>query len=110
MVLNEPVTNFVKYLLYRVKWGANIKYIPPLNGVYIGYTVSASDEKMPRFRDYTVGYSPQTHRISITYIYSLISCYSFKLTYYLPISSYCAKYTSFSAAFGYASKLLVIYQ
>ena len=39
MVLNELVTNFDKYLMYSVKWGANIKYIPPLNGVYIGYTV-----------------------------------------------------------------------
>ena len=69
MVLNELVTNFDKYLMYRVKWGANIKYIPPLNGVYIGYTLCfrASDEKMPRFRDYTVGYSTKTHRISNIY-------------------------------------------
>ena len=70
MVLNELVTNFDKYLMYRVKWGANIKYIPPLNGVYIGYTVCvfvAEDEKMPRLRGYTVGYSTKTHRISNIY-------------------------------------------
>ena len=44
------------------------------------------------------------------YIYSLISCNSYERTYYLPVSSYYAKYTSFSATFHYASKLLVIYK
>ena len=66
----EVESNLDKYFMYRVKWGANIKYIPPLNGVYIGYTVcfrQAEDEKMPRLRDYTVGYSTKTHRISNIY-------------------------------------------
>ena len=68
MALKEVVTSFHEYLMYRLKWGANIKYIPPVNGVYIGYTVC--------FR--TVGYSPQTHRISITYIYIYIYIYIYR--------------------------------
>ena len=66
MVLNELVTNFDKYLMYRVKWGANIKYIPPLNGVYIGYTVcfrAISNSIAPQPRHFFgLGLRPRTKK------------------------------------------------
>ena len=62
----EVESNLDKYFMYRVKWGANIKYIPPLNGVYIGYTVcfrAISNSIVPQPRHFFVlGLRPRTKK------------------------------------------------
>ena len=55
------------YWIYGV-FSCYIQQYSPSTSAFFRPRPSASDEKMPRFRDYTVGYSPQTHRISITNI------------------------------------------
>ena len=67
----EQIYTTTKWCIYRI-YGVFSFYIQqyrPSTSAFFRPRPSASDEKMPRFRDYTVGYSPQTHRISITYIY-----------------------------------------
>ena len=56
------------YYIYGV-FSGYIQHYTPSTSAFFRPRPAASDEKMPRFRGYIVGYTPQKHRIYITYIY-----------------------------------------
>ena len=63
------------YYIYGV-FSGYIQQFTPSTSAFFRPRPAASDEKMPRFRGYIVGYTPQKHRIYITYIYIYIYIYN----------------------------------
>ena len=67
---NDP-SKWDIYCIYGAFSGYIHQYTPSTSA-FFRPRPAASDEKMPRFRGYIVGYTPQKHRIYITYIYIYI--------------------------------------